>query len=620
MQSRLRCLWAFLAFAVVTALSTQAQASGGEIPPLARDIGISVLFAGALGVLFARFRIPSIAAFITAGVLVGPLGLRQVTDPENIDTIAQLGFIFLLFMIGVEIDVRAIFRGGRTLVLVGLLQYPLTLVFGLLVTQLLAGLGIGGDLLANGLAPFYIGAVIAGSSTLQVVRLFQQHFELDTQPGRIALILLIFQDIWATVVTLVQPNLTHPEVAPILYSFAGIGILVVVAWLVSRFIVGPAFHWVSKTPELVVLGAFSWCFAIVMLGTSLDNIAGLFGIHAHLSVGSGMAAMIAGAAIASLPFSSEVTTKVSVVKDFFVTLFFVGLGISIPAPQGWDVPLLAVAMAVIAILARQLVFFPLMGLLGIDQRNAMVASVRLAQISEFGLVISFLGVEQGQISPQLGSAIILAFVLTSLATTPLFKYSYPLHSWLSPLLNRLGFREPPPLLEDEVEHYEIALLGLHRDASSFLHELSVRLPEILPKTLVVDFNVALHGKLRGIGVNVQYGDISNEETLLHAGVDRAKIIICSISDDLLRGISTRDLVASVRRMCPEAVIIANAVQMVAVAPLYEAGADYVYMPRLEVAHALHDVLSYALDGRIEDCREALKERFGTLTERQEVLT
>ena len=73
-------------------------------------------------------------------------------------------------------------------------------------------------------------------------------------------------------------------------------------------------------------------------------------------------------------------------------------------------------------------------------------------------------------------------------------------------------------------------------------------------------------------------------------------------------------------MCPEAVIIANAVQMVAVAPLYEAGADYVYMPRLEVAHALHDVLSYALDGRIEDCREALKERFGTLTERQEVLT
>ena len=99
-----------------------------------------------------------------------------------------------------------------------------------------------------------------------------------------------------------------------------------------------------------------------------------------------MAALIAGASIANLPSSTEIITKVATVKDFFITLFFVALGISIPMPESADVIILAICLAIIAIIARQFIFFPLFYFSGVDQRNAQVSSVRLAQISEFGLV------------------------------------------------------------------------------------------------------------------------------------------------------------------------------------------------------------------------------------------
>ena len=118
------------ATAVAVLRSTACLAAGGEMPTLVHDIGISLLTAGLLALIFNRFRIPSIAAFLLAGILVGPIGLEQVTDPDNIDTIAQLGFIFLLFLIGLEIDFKKIFGSGKAVTVSGFLQYPLTIAFG----------------------------------------------------------------------------------------------------------------------------------------------------------------------------------------------------------------------------------------------------------------------------------------------------------------------------------------------------------------------------------------------------------------------------------------------------------------------------------------------------------
>jgi Kef-type K+ transport system membrane component KefB len=619
MKKTIKTLSAYLIVSILTIPT--AYAAGGEMPSLVHDIGISLLVAGVLGVIFTRLKIPSIAAFLVAGVLIGPLGLKQVTDPVNIDTIAQLGFILLLFLIGLEIDFKKILNSGKAIIVSGLLQYPLTILFGMIAVKLMVWLGVGGELLAsNEYAPVYIGVIIAGSSTLLVVKLFQEHFELDTEPGRLALGMLIFQDIWVIVAILIQPNIQNPEIGPIMLSFLGIAIVGIFAAVASRTVVARAFHWIAKTPELTLMGALAWCFVVVFFGVNLDVITeSAFGFNLHMAVGSGMGALIAGAGIANLPHSTEIITKVSTVKDFFITLFFVALGVSIPAPESMDVIVLAIAFAVIAILARQFVFFPLFYFTGVDQRNAEVSSIRLAQISEFGLVIAFLGVKFGHMSPSLSSSVIFAFIITALITPLVYGKAYEIHESIRPWLERLGFKAPPELKLEDTEQFKLALLGFHRDASSLLSNLQHDNPGLVRSTLVVDFNVAVHPEIAATGATVKYGDLSNPDTLHHLGLSHTDVVICTIPDDLLRGIDNKSLVSLVREMNPSGVIIANAVSVDEIDSIYEAGADYVYLSRFEAANALGEAITQALEDRIDVYREQRIDLHGDHRKRKEVL-
>ncbi|MCG6898905.1 MAG: cation:proton antiporter [Gammaproteobacteria bacterium] len=607
-------------FCLLAMVPASVLASGEGMPSLVRDIGICIVLAGLLAIVFVRIRIPEIAAFLLAGVVVGPVGAELVTDPANIETISELGLILLLYLIGLEIDIRKLLDSGRILAVSGLLQYPLCVLFGVLVTKLLVSLGIGGALLSDGYAPLYIGFVVAASSTLLVVKLFQETFQLDTEVGRIALGLLIFQDIWAIGVIAVQPNLAAPAASPILLSFLGIVVLAILAAFIARFIIPIGFKWVAKKPEVVFATSISWCFLIVLLGVNLDVLTNwLFNIDLHMRVGAEMGALIAGATIANLPYSTEIVSKVSVVKDFFITLFFVGLGMSIPMPEGMDVLLLAGLFAVIALLARFVIFFPLLYAAGLDRRNAMVTSVRLAQISEFSLVIGFIGVQLGQISANLNSAIIFAFVITALLTPLLFQQADAIHDRLSAVLARLGFREPSSSKAGEDDSYSLALLGFHRVASSLLYELGKNHPELLKSTLVVDFNVNLHPKIAALGPTVKYGDLGNAETLHHTGVDKARVIVCTIPDDVLKGTTNLKLVEAARHINPNAVIIANATELSDSHALYEAGADYVFLQRIETARAVEQAIEVALSGDIDNHRSAVEALHGAWHAREEVM-
>jgi Kef-type K+ transport system membrane component KefB len=579
-------------------------AAGDEMPSLVQDIGVTLLLAGILAVIFVRLNIPSIAGFLAAGVIAGPLVLAQVTDPANIDTIARLGFIFLLFMIGLELDVKKLLASGKPIILTGLLQFPLSILFAVFAIQVLGYFGIGASIIGNyPYSALYIGIVLAMSSTLLVVKLFQEHFELDTEPGRIALGILIFQDIWAIIIILIQPNFENPEIVPILMSFLGIGVILVITVGLSRSLAAVGFKWIAKVPELTIVAAVSWCFTVIFLGMNLDTITqSVFGFNLHMAVGSGMAALIAGATIASLPYSAEIVTKVGNIKDFFITLFFVGLGMSIPAPTSWDVPIFAFGLAFLAILTRQVVFFPLLYATGSDQRNSQVSSARLAQISEFGLVIAFLAVQHHHISPGLSSAIIFAFVLTALLTPTLYSNAYHIHEKMSPLLSKIGFKPPPEREVADEETYELALLGFHRVASSLLYDLERSKPEMLKKTLVVDFNVNIHPKIAARGATVKYGDLSNQETLHHAGIERARIILCTIPDDLLRGVTNAKLVRAVRHINPKATIIANAVELKDTKAIYDAGADYVYLGRTEISNSIMEIIGKSLAGNLPEHR------------------
>lgn len=606
--------------ALVLALAANpAMAAGGELPPLVHDIGIAFFLSGLLAILFARIKVPAVAGYILGGVVAGPLLLRLVTEPENIKTISELGFVLLLFVIGLEIDVTKILKSGRSIILSGVLSVPMVAAFGMAIGLVLASAGFG-YVLGQGLGIVYVGLAIAMSSTLLVVKLFQETFELDTVPGRLALGLLVMEDLWAIIIILLQPSLTHPEPLAILASFGGIALLAVLTLVVARTAMPVAFRWIAKVPEVILVGAVGWCFAVVFVGGAFDQVTeSLFGANWHLSVGSGMGALIAGATIASLPYSTEIITKMNVVKDFFITLFFVSLGMSIPMPGGADVVILGLVIAAIAILARQLVLFPLLYVNGVDQRSAEVTALRMAQISEFSLVVTFLGVKLGHLSNDLATAIILAFVVTALLTSPLFKAAYALHARLQPLLKTLGFRDPPGGSAASAEDWKLAFLGFHRVASSLLHDLAREDPDLVRETLVVDFAVNLHDRIRETGAEVEYGDLANPDTLHHAGIDRARLILSTVPDDLLRGVDNATLVANVRRINPSAVIIANAVRLSDVAGIYAAGADYVFLSRIDTAAALSEAVANALNGSLSDYRAGRERVQGAWAERAEVL-
>lgn len=614
---RMRAM-ALVGFLLLLLLPGVALAGGGALAPLVHDIGVSLLLAGLLAVLFHRFRIPSIAAFLVAGFIAGPGGGALVEELENIPVIAEFGLVLLLFVIGLELDFRKIISSGRIIIVTGLLQFPLSVLVGFVLAKLLAGMGV--TALGGEFAPLYMGIVMAASSTLLVVKLFQESFELDTTAGRVSLGLLIFQDIWVIVVIALQPNFANPQIGPILSAFAGIALLTVMTVAVARYFLPVVFRWIATSPELILVGAVGWCFGIVFLGGNFDAFGeALFGINAHIAVGSGMSALIAGASIASLPFSGDVIGKVGVVKDFFVILFFVGLGMGIPVPDGAEVLLLALLFVFAAILMRYIVFVPLLYFNGLDRRNAVVSSTRLAQLSEFSLVVVYAGLGLGHIDALFNSATIFAFVITALITPILYRYADDLYTHTQSLLDRLGFRVPEAGAEEQNEEYSLAVLGFHRLSSSLLYELQKKSPELLEHVLVVDFNVHLHDQIAALGPTARYGDLANAETLHHAGVDKARVVLVAVQDDVLRGTSNLRLVHDIRHINPDAVIIANAIELSQSQRLYDAGADYVYMSRVESAQGLLDPVASALDGHIDDYRVMRENHDGKWHEREEVI-
>jgi hypothetical protein len=217
------------------------------------------------------------------------------------------------------------------------------------------------------------------------------------------------------------------------------------------------------------------------------------------------------------------------------------------------------------------------------------------------------------------SAIIFAFVLTALATTPLYHNAYRIHSALTPFLRRIGFKDPPAADAVDDKEWRLALLGFHRVASSLLHDIARDDPALVKETLVIDFAVTLHDRIRAVGAHVEYGDLSNPDTLHHAGIDRARVVVSTVPDDLIRGTNNKRIVGAVRKLNPGAIIIANAVTLADADEIYAAGADYVFLARIDTAQALGEAIGMALNGSLSSYRAERETRDGKPGLRREVL-
>ncbi|HEY5925186.1 MAG TPA: cation:proton antiporter [Kofleriaceae bacterium] len=595
-----------------------ALSAGGSVSPFVGDLGLCLVAAAVLAIAFVKLKIPAIAALLGAGVLLGPAGLEAIQDQDSIATIANLGLTLLLFVIGLEVNLQSLLASGRTLVVTGLVQVPLALAAG---CGLFLVIGMSGWSLLSGFYPaLYLGVACAFSSTLLVVKYLQEHLRLDTAAGRLAVGLLIFQDIWAIVFLALQPSFANPSIAPILMTFLGTAVLATIATVVARFVLSHAFHIVARSPELVVTLALGWCFGVGLLGANLGTLAHRLGLSIEISVSMEMGALIAGATIATSPYAYEVVSRVVHLRDFFVTLFFVGLGMSIPVPESAAVVLLAAIVAAIAIVLRYTIFLPVLYATGLDRRNSVSVSTKLAQVSEFCLVIAYLGSQLGHIDGTHVSVVIFAFVITALLTPVLFAASDRLYQRLRPFLDLVGIRSRGMRPEAEnAEAPRLVLLGFHRIASALLADLQRLHADLVPHTLVVDINTTVHEEIRRRGAQVLYGDLASTEVLRHAGVDGAEVIVSSVPDELLKGTNNEQLVRLLRQLAPKAVIIANCTKVSQAPALRAAGADHVFRASTEVALGILPAIYSALNASLPSYLEALTEEHGVLEQRREVI-
>ncbi len=572
---------------------------------LIRDITLSILFAWMLGLLAHFSRQPLILAYLIAGFCIGPFGAGWVHSQESISVISELGLIFMLFMIGLEIDLKKIVRAGRVI----LFAAGSELLGGCLL-GLLFFVGIGLSLGSGHFDAVYLCVACALSSTVIIVKVLYEKRELDTLPGRITLGVLVLQDIFAILFLAVQPSLANLQVSVILLSIGRVAVLVAATLLVSRYVLPRVFHQIARRPELILLGALAWCFLVAETAY-------------RLSLSREMGALIAGVSLSTFPYALDVTAKVTTLRDFFITLFFVALGMTIPVP-GLSVISLALMIAAFTVVSRLVTTFTPLYLMKQGLRASLLPALNLAQISEFSLVVIQTGVADHHIAAETANAASFAFVVLAVLSTFVMTRSDEITRWAIGPLKRIGLRDLDHGNGHAEEGHEgghgearrIVILGFFRAASALLAEIERQTPVLLEQITVVDFNPNVYQTLLSRGLHVIYGDISNVDTLLHAGIGKSEMIILSVPDSLLKGATNEKLVRHVRALNPTALIVATADLLADVAPLYEAGASYVTVTRLSDAHELFTVIEAAQAGLLADKRAELDQRLG---ERREVL-
>lgn len=573
---------------------------------LLQDIGLCITVAAILAFIAKLSRQPLTLAYLSAGVIIGPIGLQLISDKQAIDTISEIGLILLLYLTGLEIDLKKLKTAGKPVVLAGTIQFLVCAALGFGFFSLpLFGTN------QQSLNTAYLAAAAALSSTMIVVKLLYDKFELDTLPGRITLGVLVFQDLWAILLLALQPNLLKPELISLVFS-AVTGLLLVTASLaVSKYVLPGLFRAAAKLPELMLLGSLAWCF-LVAGGASYGGLS------------REMGALVAGISISTFPYNRDVIAKVTNIRDFFVTLFFVALGLKIPLP---DLELigLAIAVSLFIIATRFVSIFPILYSLKLGHRATLLPCINLAQMSEFSLVLASLGLAYGHITVRSVSLIIFTFVITCVTSTYMIGDSHPIQQFLSGWLKQFGV---PDLGEAAIPRgpssesvKKIVLLGFYREASSLLHEFELmggnsgRHP-LLDEVMVVDFNPQVQEELKKRGIHCVYGDVAYIDTLEHAEIGGADLVISTIQDSILKGTNNHRLMRQLRLHYPKAKIVVTAESTPKALELYSEGADYVFIPRLQSARELARIIE---DGRKNGFDLVRKEHLVMLKQRNEVI-
>ena len=522
------------------------------------DIVIICGLAVAVVYVCKRLKIPTIIAFLLTGAVAGPNSLGLVHSPHQVEILAELGVVLLLFTIGLEFSFSDLAKMRRPLLLGGSIQVVLTI-----------GLVFGGLLLSRlELAPALIlGFMASLSSTAIVLKLLEDRSLIDSPQGRVSLAVLIFQDIAVVAMLLAVPLLTasgqiEGQDSGIALFFKGVTAVVVLTfaakWGIGKLLDATAHH---RDREL-----FAVTVAVVLLGVAwLTSWAGL-----SLALG----AFIAGLIVSESQYGPQAVSSVMPLRDLFTSIFFVSIGMLLDVGFLWKQPWLVGTITLAIILAKTLTAGLAATFLGHNLRISLAAGLCLSQVGEFSFVLARTGQGLGLLSDQNFQLALAASVLTMMLTPSLVWIGQKIASKSRPDQRaRSGKKEMAKATEKLSGHLVIVGYGINGCNVA-------RAAEVLGiPYLVVEMNPATVKREHRAGKPIFYGDALNQAVLEHAGLERAQALVITLADS----VATRRIVATSRSAHPGLYIIARARFMLDVEELIRVGADEVIPEEFQTA-------------------------------------
>ena len=523
---------------------------------------IAILFGLALitVVLFRKLYFPSIIGFLVAGILAGPHALAVINNAHEVEKMAEIGVVLLLFTIGIELSLKELMRIKHLLLWGGGLQVGVTI---LAVTA--AGMAAGYAVRQS----IFFGCLAALSSTAIVIKLFIDTGEADSPHGRLAMGILIFQDLCIVPMVLVTPLLAGggESLQGTLLIVAKAAAVVLAAHFGARFLVPWIFAQVVKTRsrELFIL-----TIIFIGLGTAwLTSLAGL-----SLALG----AFIAGLAISESEYSHQALSDIIPFREAFLSLFFISVGMLLDPEILLQYPLLIASLVITILVIKSLVTTGAALALGVPLRIAIITALSLAQIGEFSFVLSQAGVKAGLLTPELYQIFLAASIATMGLTPACIRFAGPLadycvgilpHTW-SRGRGVLARHEKPIVLSD---HMIIVGYGVNgKNLARVLTKLKIAY-------VVIETNPFTVRKEAKKGHHILFGDASKHEVLQQARIEQARGVVVAISD----AAASRRVAALARQLNPAIHIIVRTRYLLEVEPLYKLGVNEVVPEEFETS-------------------------------------
>jgi len=548
------------------------------------QLAIILGLASILGFATLKFKLPLLIAYLLGGLLIASTATFDVNTSKALSFLPDIGIAFVLFLGGMELDLRELRSMGLPILVTGLFQVFVTTVVGSMLAKSF-GFGLSES--------WYLGVGLSFSSTIVVIKILLDKRDLMSLYGKLSLGILVMEDLLAVLILLALTvsqsffGLGYQQAFPLLTFFLKVLLLFGVSILLNRYVLSTIFKAVSDSGELLFLTALAWCFIYVS-----------FSIVMGFSVVMG--AFLAGVALASSPYHFQIQGKVKPLRDFFVTLFFVYLGTQVnfaDLSKSWGLILVFTSYT---LFVKPTIFLLMFGIFGFKKHTMFKAAISMTQVSEFSLIILLVGIKEGSATHTALTVIALTAVLSMIISSVMISNSQKLYRYLTNIISFFERKNYHHILEsrkfgEDLLEDHVVVIGGHRIGGEIVKFLK---KEKIPH-LVLDFDPDQVEALLKEDIKSLYGDMGDPEILDTLNLKTSKMII-STSQDIEDNLLLLEELKSREIKVP---VIVRSVTVEEAKKLYKAGASYVIIPEVLAGY----LLTEKLKDHISD-KEYFKER------------